>query len=121
MPGETFTSTAAAIVAAYNARDIAAFVAFFHERALVYSCHNGAGIPVCRNRAELKEYFEQIFATCPDLHEEVLQTIGTCGNVVTHSVEVTGREQGKTIKATIVYEFDTSFKVTSIIIHRAKS
>jgi hypothetical protein len=62
---------------------------------------NADGAPVMRGHAAMREQYGRLFATCPDVHAEVLTRIRV-GSYVIDEERVTGRPEGD-IHAVAIY------------------
>ena len=83
---------------AYNAHDLDGFVACYADDVVL---ENADGAVVIRGRDAMREQYGRLFATCPDVHAEVLTRIRV-GSYVIDEERVTGRPEGE-IHAVAIY------------------
>ena len=87
---------------AYNAGDLDAFVACYHED--VELCMLTTGEVRGRGRARLREDYSALFARCPELHA-TLTSRSVVGNVAFDREVVTGLRDAP-VHAMAIYEVD---------------
>jgi len=90
-------------VAAYNARDLEAFVAFYSEDAVV--ARHPSGEIVARGRDGLKKVYGELFEKSPALRARVLNRIESGGFVVDHEL-VSGIGDRPYLHGVAIYEVD---------------
>jgi hypothetical protein len=83
---------------AYNAHDLDGFVACYADDVVVENAEGGV---VMRGRAAMREQYGRLFATCPDVHAEVITRIRVRSFVIDEE-RVTGRPEGD-IHAVAIY------------------
>ncbi|MCB9824609.1 MAG: nuclear transport factor 2 family protein [Planctomycetota bacterium] len=89
-------------LAAYNARDIEAFAAWFAEDVELFRL--GESEPFVRGRAQLVERYGPMFASRPDLHAAIVHRAAH-GRFVTDEEEVRGLDpEGGLVRALAIYE-----------------
>ncbi|MGY2130660.1 nuclear transport factor 2 family protein [Hymenobacter sp. HD11105] len=89
-------------LAAYNARDAAAFAATYAEDVELLEF---PAKPQLAGRAKLQASYAQFFGAAPQLHCEILHR-SVFGNRVVDHERVTGLPDGKTLEAIAVYEVE---------------
>lgn len=83
---------------AYNAHDLEGFVACYAEDVVI---DNADGAVVMRGHDAMRAHYGRLFASCPDVHAEVLTRIRV-GSYVIDEERVTGRPGGD-IRAVAIY------------------
>lgn len=95
---------------AYNARDIAAFVAAFHPEVEAFDLKSGARRSV--GRAQLRESYGELFERCPELHASVTSR-AVVGNVSFDQEFVRGMGP-ELVHAMAIYEVDEDELITRV-------
>lgn len=85
---------------AYNARDLDAFIATYHPDVRLYDFPDKL---VREGHAALRQVYGRMFTQLPHLHAQVPRRIAM-GNYVIDEEIVTGLPEGRTLKATAIYE-----------------
>lgn len=106
---KTPSEVAEAQLVAYNARDLDAFAACFHESVKAELVMSGETL--FEGMDELRVFYTRRFSN-PDLHAYVTHRI-PLGNVVIDHEEVTGMIPGKTIPVVAIYEIEDE-KIKSV-------
>jgi hypothetical protein len=88
-------------LAAYNARDVEAFVATYSP-TITIMCHP-SGQVLIEGIAELRKTYDDLFANSPNLHCEIVNRI-VIGNCVIDHERVTGRGDAPPFNAVVIYE-----------------
>lgn len=83
---------------AYNAHDLEGFVACYAGDVVI---ENADGAVVMRGHDAMRAHYGRLFASCPDVHAEVLTRIRV-GSYVIDEERVTGRPGGD-IHAVAIY------------------
>ena len=83
---------------AYNAHDLESFLDCYSEDVIL---ENADGVVVMRGHDAMREQYGRLFATCPDVHAEVITRI-CVGPYVIDEERVTGRPEGE-IHAVAIY------------------
>jgi hypothetical protein len=86
---------------AYNARDIDAFAAVYHEHVELIDLKTG--VPFCSDRDDLTARYGKQFAEHPLLHCELVDRI-VCPPYVIDEERVTGLVADRTVHAVATYE-----------------
>ena len=86
-------------VSAYNARDLDAFLAVYADDVVLES----DGKIFVSGKAAMRELYAKLFAENPGLHAEI-ETRRVEGDIVTDIERVTGRADGREIRATARYK-----------------
>lgn len=87
-------------VNAYNARDLDAFVSFYHPEAVVYRYPDEV---LASGEREIRERYRMRFDGSPHLHAEILNRI-TLGKYVIDKERITGIEGDDPLYAVVIYE-----------------
>lgn len=96
-------------LAAYNARDLEAFVACFSEDVVVRELQDGEII--AEGRTAFRDTYAPLFANCPDLHAKIVHRICKEDTVIDHE-NVTGMRDNEMVEAVAIYQVQDS------LIHR---
>lgn len=88
-------------LAAYNERDIEAFLSCYTDD--VELCDLISGEAFCKGIFEMRAIYGAMFNRCPDLHCKLVKRI-ICGNIAIDEEHVTGQVPGKITHATAIYE-----------------
>lgn len=98
----TPTDVVEAQLKAYNARDIDAFMAVFHQDVELWAL--GGDAPVAKGFDNVKELYTQLFEKSPNLHSAVINR-SVIGNKVIDYEIITGRNNDDTpLYLVMVYE-----------------
>lgn len=93
-------------LAAYNNRDIDAFMSVFHEEAEVFNL--GDPSPLARGAGQVRRLYQDLFEQSPDLHSTVINRT-VLGNKVFDYEQITGRKGSKElIELVVIYEVEGS-------------
>ncbi|MEO1218596.1 MAG: nuclear transport factor 2 family protein [Bacteroidota bacterium] len=84
---------------AYNARDIEAFLACYHQDVKIYSYPDQL---MYQGKDKMRPGYSGMFENTPNLHCELVNRI-VMGNVVVDQEKVTGFSNGRVIKAAAIY------------------
>jgi len=99
-------------VNAYNARDIDAFVSFYHPEATVYSFPDQI---IASGHDEIYTRYDQRFSEAPELHCKITDRI-VQGNFVIDQEIITGIPGVDELEATVIYEVEGNYIMNSWII-----
>lgn len=99
-------------VNAYNARDIDAFVSFYHPEATVYRFPDHV---LASGWKEIYERYQRRFSEAPRLHCEIINRI-VSGDFVIDEEVITGLPDEGIIEAVVIYEVSDGYIVNSWII-----
>jgi imidazolonepropionase-like amidohydrolase len=87
-------------VNAYNARDIDAFVSFFHPDATIYRWPDRV---MANGRDEISEHYGTLFSESPELHCRIINRL-VRGNIVIDEEKITGILGRDSLDALVLYE-----------------
>ncbi len=99
-------------VNAYNARDLDAFVSFYHPDAVVYRY---PGEILASGEREIRERYRMRFDESPALHAEIVNRI-TLGKYVIDEERITGIDGDDPLYAVVIYEVSDGIILNSWII-----
>jgi len=99
-------------VNAYNARNIDAFVSFYHPEATVYSFPDEV---LASGHEEIYERYKQRFDEAPELHAKITNRM-VLGNIVIDEELITGIPGVDKLEAVVIYEVEGDYIVNSWII-----
>jgi hypothetical protein len=88
-------------LAAYNARDIEAFVQCYTDDITLLDLQSGDVF--CTGHAEMRAIYGAMFNRCPELHCTLIKRI-ICGNIAIDEEHVIGQVPGRVTHATAIYQ-----------------
>ncbi len=88
---------------AYNAHDIDAFLACYHDEVEIFDLHSGER--TMQGKPAMRERYGRMFADLPDLHATVVQRI-VCGATAVDHERVTGLVPNETIEVIATYQIE---------------
>ncbi|MCS0635757.1 nuclear transport factor 2 family protein [Streptomyces sp. LP05-1] len=89
-------------LAAYNARDLEAFLSFYAENVPVYAFPSGEEL-ADRSGPAFRERYDNLFRSSPDLHAELVSRV-VHGRLVIDQERVTGFQGGEERAAVALYD-----------------